>query len=307
MEPTSQSYAIIDLGTNTFHLLIVALDASRQLREISRERRFVKLAEGGIEQIATAPYARGLAVLHEYRNILDEHQVTATHLTALGTAALRTATNGPDFIHDALQQTGITIDLIPGDREALLIYEGVRHAVLPDEEGMLIMDIGGGSVEFILANIQGVRWSQSFPIGVAVLYRRFHQHDPISTDEIHAVRAFLQEALTPLQQALRQYPCHRLVGASGTFDVLEYFLCTGRPGPNWAVVDLERFPSLYQQLVHSTLEERKGMEGLPLDRVDMIVVALILVQVVIEIAGITRMDVSAYAMKEGMLYELMRR
>lgn len=304
MELSSQLYAIIDLGTNTFHLLIVALDQQGQLQEISRERHFVKLAEGSIEQIAPAPYARGLAVLHEYRKILDRHQVDNNNLVALGTAALRTAANGAAFIQDAWQQTGIAISLIPGAREALLIYEGVRHAVLPDDDYMLIMDIGGGSVEFILADQRGVHWSQSFPIGVAVLYHRFHKHDPISADEIHAVRTFLQEALVSLGQALREFPCQRLVGASGTFDVLEYFLCSSRLGPNWAVVDLEKFPALYQQLVQSTLAERKAMEGLPLDRVDMIVVALILVQVIIEMAGITQMDVSAYAMKEGMLYEL---
>ncbi|MCB0598027.1 MAG: Ppx/GppA family phosphatase [Lewinellaceae bacterium] len=300
-------YAVIDLGTNTFHLLIAEEGPSGKIKEVFRERRFVKLAEEGIDAIGEQPYRRGLETLQRFRRILAAHAVPVEQVRVFGTAALRTASNGPAFIREVQESTGIEIRLISGDREAELIYKGVIMAVPPTEERMLIMDIGGGSVEFIIADYTGVLWAQSFPAGVAVLYKNFHRHEPILPQEVDAIHLFLQQQLAPLLDALGRFPTQRLVGASGTFDVMEFFLGEEKAHPLNATISAEKFLPFYEQLVKMDEHQRRNLPGMPLDRVDMIVVALILIEVVLKMAGIRQITVSAYAMKEGMLYEMMRK
>ncbi|MEM1218945.1 MAG: phosphatase [Bacteroidota bacterium] len=294
-------YAVIDLGTNTFHLLIVET-TTQGFKELRRERRFIKLAENGIERIGAAPYQRGLNALIEFRSILDQYPVQG--IRAFGTAALRTAENGVAFIEHAREQAKIDVLLIPGKEEARLIHLGVGQAIPALEESILIMDIGGGSVEFIIADGQQVHWSQSFPIGVAVLFRAFHQADPITPAERTALRAFLENTLGPLKTALQTFPAQTLVGASGTFDVLEALLPTRSLTSHGAEMLVEHYFPFWKKVQGSTQAERLQMPGMPKDRADMIVVALELVAYIIELAQIERIWISQFAMKEGMLAEM---
>lgn len=304
MKTTTAPIAVIDLGTNTFHLLIANRpDEQGRFTEIYRERRFVKLAEEGIDCIGPAPYQRAMEALLHYRKIMDDHGVLAYR--AMGTAALRTASNGSDFVAEARQKTGIEITSIPGSEEARLISKGVLAALPPlSEEGILIMDIGGGSVEFILANAQGTHWARSFPVGVAVLRRRFHHQEPIAAEEVAQLEAFLEAELAPLWAALEQHPSHHLVGAAGTFDVIASLMSTARPTPHSHTIGLEKFLDFYQHCLGSTQEERFAMPQVPADRADMIVVALILIRYMLQKAGVRQLSVSEYAMKEGILSEM---
>lgn len=194
------TFAVIDLGTNTFHLLIVEDNGDGSFRELYRKQHFVKLAEEGIQTIGAAAFARGLDVMESFNITLDEYKVN--QLTAFGTAALRTASNGQDFVNQVKEKNGIEIELISGDREAVLIHKGVLQAVPFTSERMLIMDIGGGSVEFIIADKNQVYWAQSFPIGVAVLYKNFHQNNPITNTEIQATQAFCENNCSRLKPPL---------------------------------------------------------------------------------------------------------
>ncbi len=298
-------FAVLDLGTNTFHLLIAEPEAGGKWRTLVRDKRYVKLAEEGIERIGEASFARGLAALQLFKAQLDAHQVPLTAVRAFGTAALRTAENAPDFLEKAFVLTGIRPETIPGDREAALIHRGVRQAVPFPDHRVLIMDIGGGSVEFIIADRTQVLWQQSFPIGVAVLYREFHQHDPIIEPEIARLETFLDTALQDLWAALAWFPAPTLVGASGTFDVIDLFvLDPATKAELYGYIELSAFEPLYDRLVQSTVAERRAMPKLPDERVEMVVVAMVLIRYVLRRAGIREIYTSAYAMKEGMLAEL---
>ena len=169
------------------------------------------------------------------------------------------------------------------------------------------MDIGGGSVEFIFASANGVEWAKSFPVGVAVLYRQFHQHEPILKTEVSATKDFLQGALTPLWEVFPSYPINCLVGAAGTFDVIADLMGTETPTANSHVIDLDAFDLLYQRCLKANKEERYEMDGIPANRADMIVVALILIKVVLEQIQPPQVLVSDYSMKEGILSEMLNR
>lgn len=294
-----QQRAVIDLGTNTFHLLIAEVNDGR-IEERYRERIYVKLASEGIETIGAEPFERGLAALRHFKKVLDTYGVE--EVTAIGTAALRTASNGPNFVRRAGLETGIAVRLIPGDTEAEYITRGVLAALPPLDDTILIMDIGGGSTEYILASAVGVYWRQSFPLGVAVLQRAFHQSDPITASEIATLDAFLDEELRPLAEALKQYPSTHLVGAAGTFDAMATVLGTDAPAAGHAHrLSLYGLGELHNTLIASSLSERLAMEALPDERADLIVVAMLLIRYTMRLAGTEKITVSDYAMKEGIL------
>jgi len=302
-ESMNNKFAVIDLGTNTFHLLIAEQSDSEVFTEVHRQRFFVKLAEEGIETIGEAPIQRGLQALKTFRKTLDNLGVKK--VKALGTAALRTASNGPAFIKRVKEEFDIQIELIDGNREAELIFKGTVLAVPFKSENYLIMDIGGGSVEFIIANKDKVCWAQSFPIGVAVLYKKFHKVEPISQQAIKDVNVFINSFLTPLYQALIQFPVTTLVGASGTFDVLEFILAKNQSFQHHAFVKVKDFQPLYELLLKSTKEERFKMKDVPDTRADMIVVAVLLIDFILQKTKIEDIIVSNFALKEGVLSELM--
>lgn len=295
--------AVIDLGTNTFHLLIAAVNADDTIREVYRERIFVKLASEGIELIGAAPFARGMAALTHFRRLMEDHGVET--VTAIGTAALRTASNGAVFVRTAAVETGIVIRLIPGDTEAEYITRGVLAALPPLSDRILIMDIGGGSTEFIIASADGVHWRRSFPLGVAVLQRAFHHSNPITEGEIGKLESFLSTHLQPLRDALTEHPTHHLVGAAGTFDVMAELLRDEGAEVHRTshALTMQGIEDFHFRIVGSTLEERLRFDGIPPERADLIVVAMLLIQFIINLAEIRKITVSDYAMKEGILLE----
>jgi len=296
--------AVIDLGTNTFHILIAEAQADHSFKDLHRQRFFVKLAEEGIETIGKAPLDRGFKALTHFKNLIEELQVTK--VKAIGTAALRTATNGPTFVQEVKDKLGFQIELISGHQEASFIHKGVTLAVPFQEQNYLLMDIGGGSVEFIIANKNQVHWAQSFPIGVGVLYKKFHKSNPISDQEIIATNTYIKDYLAPLRIALQKFPATTLVGASGTFDVLESLLAKKITSPTHAYVAVEDFSPLYERIIKTTETERYEMQTIPDNRADMIVVALILIDYILKNVAIDQIIVSKYAMKEGIMVDLLQ-
>ncbi len=290
---------IIDCGTNTFHLIVAEAKEDGSFDIILRDRSYVLLGEEGLSHLGDKPQQRGLETLSNFRKKMEELSVDKWRV--FGTEALRKASNSPSFIEKVKNETGIQIEIITGDEEARLIHQGVMQAVPPFAGKALIMDVGGGSVEFIIADAEQVYWAQSFPIGVQVLYSEFQRNDPISTGDLIAIEMHLDSVLEPLKEQLKAHPATLLIGASGTFEVVESMLKLEKPNPLYGLVEVEAFKQLCRKVLPSTVAERLRMEGLPKERAKLIVVALKLVDYVVSLANVRQIIPSAYAMKEGML------
>ncbi|MFN3875605.1 MAG: hypothetical protein ACK4L7_06805, partial [Flavobacteriales bacterium] len=163
--------AIIDLGTNTFNLLVYE-HGPAGLRLVKSVELPVFLGKGGIEKgmIAADAFARGLEALGRHKATAEAEG--AVRIRGFGTSMLRNAGNGSEFARRAQEELGIGITIIPGDREAELILAGVRQAVPFGPQPSLVMDIGGGSTEFILATDKALMWKRSFELGVTRLRER---------------------------------------------------------------------------------------------------------------------------------------
>ena len=293
---------VADLGTNTFHLLIVDVLEDKSFKEVYRERCFIHLAEDGIETIGTAPYQRGIEALNSFAMQMMKHRVD--RFKVKGTAALRTASNGAQFLAEVKAKTNISIETITGDEEAKLIYYGVREAVELSSEPSLIIDVGGGSVEFIISNNEKMFWAQSFPIGVAVLHKNFHHSEPISFNEIQILNEYLDSTLAPLKEAFSNHNIKTLIGASGTFDVLEKTMRIIKRNKRAAYIEFDDFIPLHDKVIAADFEERAAMTEVPLQRTKLIVVALILVKYILDAFHLEEIVISNFAMKEGMIREL---
>jgi len=303
--------AIIDLGTNTFNLLIVDIDkVNRTYETVFQTKIPVKLGEGGINQNFIQPNAfqRGINALITYKQTIASYN--CNHTIAFATSAIRGASNGIDFINEAKQQSDISIQAISGEKEAELIYYGVKQAVELNDTYSLIMDIGGGSTEFIIANRNGAVWKQSFLLGVSRLLEKFKPSEPISESEIKLVQEYLAQELIPLTEALNKYNVTELVGSSGSFDSLaemiayKFYNISIIYNKTEYVFKMANFNDIYNQIIKSTKEERLQMKGLLEMRADMIVLSVILVQHILQSYSISQMRLSTYSLKEGMLYEL---
>jgi exopolyphosphatase/guanosine-5'-triphosphate,3'-diphosphate pyrophosphatase len=304
-----QRIAVMDLGTNTFHLLI-AEGSAADYKEVVHEHDSVKLGEGGINKgiIQPAAYERGITTMQKFRDNIEEHGVK--DVKAIATSALRNASNGQQFIADVADKTGIQIELIDGEQEAEYIYKGVKLAGGLTDKTALIMDIGGGSVEFILCNANTILWKQSFEIGAARLMDKFHRNDPIPAESINSLNLYLEEQLTTLIAVASKYPVEALIGSSGAFETFVELTALEKGNSFDLAIknhdfDLSDIITTTDKLIASSHDERKEMKGIIPIRVDMIVVASLMTRFIIEKLGITKVCMSTYSLKEGVLAEMM--
>ncbi|MDO7875400.1 phosphatase [Hymenobacter sp. ASUV-10] len=313
MHPHPRRLALIDMGTNTFHLLIVELPTTpgQPPHELLRTKAGVRLGEGGISkgEIAPAAYSRALHTINGFKEEIDLHSVTEVKATA--TSAMRVSKNGPQLVRDIFEQTGIQVEVIAGAREAELICAGIRRAVDLGPELHLLMDVGGGSTEFIIANQTTIFWKQSFEIGAQRLLDKFFTpFDGIMpAASVAAEREYLAGVLAPLTAAVAEFRPVSLVGASGSFDTLADMqlgvVRTEAEQPPVTELALASFQSTLRHLLSLKHEQRVALPGMFPMRADMLVVASILIDYVLTTYGLTRIQTSAYALKEGLLAELL--
>jgi exopolyphosphatase/guanosine-5'-triphosphate,3'-diphosphate pyrophosphatase len=300
--------AVMDLGTNTFHLLIAEGTAAKY-HEIVHEQEPVKLGEGGINKgfIQPAAFERGIKTMQQFHRLIVKNHVQ--QVRAIATSALRSAANGSYFIDEVKATTGISIEIIDGDMEASFIYKGIKAGGCLSGQNSLIIDIGGGSVEFIICNDAEILWKQSFEIGAARLMDTFHRTDPIPPESIAALNLYLEDNLKDLFSAASAYPVENIIGSSGVFESYAEVMETEK------AFNLEKIKHynfgqdellvLIERIILSTHQERLITKGIIQVRIDMIVTASLLTRFVIEKLKIGKVMMSTNSLKEGVLAEMM--
>jgi exopolyphosphatase/guanosine-5'-triphosphate,3'-diphosphate pyrophosphatase len=302
------SLAVIDLGTNTFHLLIAKVTDTNKVKELFKLQIPVKLGEGGINNrlITPAAFERGLDALRLFKKEIAEFDTS--RVFAYATSAIRSADNGKGFVEMVKEQTGIEINVISGDEEAELIFNGVRHTLTLTEEKMLVMDIGGGSVEFIIANKDTIFWKHSFLLGAARLLEMFHTTDPISIEEQQSLVKYLDFELLPLKNAIHEFPVSTMIGSAGSFEslveMIEKNLDKKLHFNNSCPVSIDDYHVIHSMVMRSTHEDRMNFRGLIPYRGEMIVMSFMLIEYVLRTFKIQKLIASDYSLKEGALFKM---
>jgi exopolyphosphatase/guanosine-5'-triphosphate,3'-diphosphate pyrophosphatase len=297
--------AILDMGTNVFNLLIT--DVSEDGYEILKVLRVPsKIGEGGITKgiLTQTAFDSARAAITELSAAIEEYGGVGS-FRGIATSAVRDAANSSEFLSMVNSEFGIEAEAISGDREAELIYKGVRESMLLYNEKLLIMDIGGGSNEFIIADKNQIFWKRSYNMGVVRLREMFPPSDPITEEQLEHLERYYDENMSDLWEAVEKFKPTLLVGCSGSFDTLRELIYTDDNGSVPSMeIEKEKFTALHRRLVKSLREERAAMPGMSPIRVDYIVIGSILVNLVIEKTAITDIHQSSYSLKEGYMAEI---
>ena len=298
--------AVIDLGTNTCNLLI-AEHSKREYRVLFQGKEIVKMGKGGIHKnlIHEDGIQRAVQAILKHTKRIADFKVDQT--IAIATSAVRDASNREAFCKTIKNETGIVLDVISGEKEAELIFNGVLLAFDRNPGDSLILDIGGGSNEFILCKNSNIIWKESFPLGVARIIERFPPSNPITSNEIALIRNYFEKNLTSLWEAVSPQRINQLIGCSGAFDTLVDLIDQTIPGTKLRkqqAFSIDEFQKIYEMLISSTTEERMQMTGMEQLRVEMIIPAVILIDLIVQKLGIDKIVQTDYALREGVLYEL---
>lgn len=297
------------MGSNTFHLLIRGIDASGYGFDLFKKQVHVQMAEGGLAngKILSSAFKRGLACLKDFNELINE--LAVDDVIAFGTSVFRDAINAPEFIREAQKVVDHDIEIISGRREAELVFRGVIQAIKPSTKPYLILDIGGGSVEFILAKKKTILWCESYPLGGLRLAKNFHREDLISLREIQELKAYILRELSPMFKAVAPHKPKELIGSAGSFETfskMEYINIRNEPFPEYSTaneIKVDHFLELAALVKKCTHAELLDIPGMDAHRAPLLPVSAILIETLIEKLGFTKMYYSDYSMKEGIFYD----
>ncbi len=299
--------AVIDLGTNTCNLLIAELK-NGSFEILHQSKQLVKLGDGKINEnlISTEATLRAVDSFHIHKKIIGEFAVDK--MRAIATSAVRTAGNKIQFLDSVGNECGCLVKLVSGEREAELIFKGVLLAFEEFLEPSVILDIGGGSNELILGFRKEMIWKESRPTGMARILHSFKLSNPVKEAEVVELRDyFAREHRLSIEKSKAQ-KAQNMIGCSGAFDTIVDLIDHVNPGEKQRVkqeITLDRFYEVCQLLKRSTREERLEMKGMDVMRVDLIVPAVILIETLIAEIGIKKIVQTDFALREGVLYEIM--
>jgi len=296
----------IDLGTNSFHAVIVDIYPDGSFYTVDKLKEMVLLQDKGMgDRLSDEAFQRGYDALKRIKTLSD-HQ-NSERILAYATSAIREAENGGEFIQKVIDDLGVKISAIPGRIEAELIGLAVQHGVaMPTSVPSLIMDVGGGSVEFILADNEKMYHVSSKKMGVAKMTSRFVHNDPITKEEISALEDHYRRQLTEVAQSFAMHRGEILIGSSGTMENIALMVADhNKFSPSMSVNELrftaEEFYKLYDDVIVMNADERSKLKGLDEKRIDLLPAGLVLMRYVLKTFGIKEVKISTQALREGII------
>ena len=306
--------AVLDLGTNVFNMILSEFTPKGECKTIAEYKCAAKLGAGGLADGAIAPVAfeTATAALEKIMERIQDAGGTDI-IIPYATSAVRDASNGVEFAQQMNRRFGFEIRIIPGEREAELIFKGIMESVgqlrgadgkFSTGENALMLDIGGGSNEFIITDGVQILWKRSFPIGMARMRERFNYPEPIEASVMEEFEKFNDEVLAELWEQVERYRPAIFIGSSGSFDTFKdlIFNCGFGELPS-IELGKEDLAALNDRLVASVAAERLQMPGMSQIRVDYIVLASIFTQFVLHKVNPRIVYQSSYSLKEGGMKE----
>jgi exopolyphosphatase/guanosine-5'-triphosphate,3'-diphosphate pyrophosphatase len=308
--------AAIDIGTNSIHLLIAAVDpVLGSFNVVVTEKSTTRLGERDPDRGDLSPAAieRALLSLRHCRDLALSHGVE--QIVTAATSAVREAPNGREFLSTVQEQLGLEVDLVSGPEEARLIYLGVLSGMSFGEQPHLIIDIGGGSTELILADGRDARVLSSSRIGAVRLQREFCQSDPLPTERRSFLIAYIQGAMDPavsqVKAALQPGEQPQLVATSGTAMALAALAAAEDPRPPLKLqgyrLSRERVDQLVNRLVALTPQQRRELPALNERRAEIIVPGALILQTTMASLQISELVICERALREGLIVDWMLR
>lgn len=298
--------AVIDIGTNSIHMLMADIHPNFSFEVIGREKEMTRLGDGTLANgyLSREVMERGLMTVKKFFHLARTKGIRKIH--AVATSAVREAQNGGDFIRAIYKETKLKVRVITGEEEGRLIYLGVKNSIELKKENTLIIDIGGGSVEIMVVNPKRILFLVSLKMGVARLKELFLKSE--GEKELDRLEKFVAALLQPIAPTIARLGFRQVIGTSGTLnnlaamahvEVREEADSVGRNGK----LSFEDLKQLYRLLIKSSPEERAQMRGLDPKRTDLILGGAASTYIMMKTLGIENITMCDKAIREGMIYD----
>src|SRR2546423_1745448 len=298
--------AAIDLGTNSFHMVVADVGPRGDFEIVAREKEMLRLGDevARTGEIGPTKGAEALATMARFQALCAAHGVR--RIAACATSAVREATDGHELCDRIEADTGIDVRVITGEEEAALIYRAIRHAFALPGRRLTAIDIGGGSIEVMLGDDRGLAWATSLPLGVARLAARLAVDHLPRPRQRARLAAWVADALNEAARENAAHQATRAVGSSGTIEDFGRVLAAQRTGavPAFAhglVIERDELIALDDLLWSLPTKKKASLPGLDPRRADVAHVGSALLVAVMEALGLAEITVSDWALREGML------
>lgn len=305
------SFAAIDIGTNSVHLIVVKILEHGNFEIIDREKEVIRLGEGfsgDIKKLTVDAIERAVTAIARFKDIAETHNAK---IRAVATSAVRESLNRNEFIEKVYEKTGVQVEVISGQEEARLIYLGILRAVPVYEKRALCIDIGGGSTEFVLGVNGKIEFSRSLKIGAVRLTQKFFSEDKITKSAIDECRKWVEGEIFHVTNYIDKYGFEVCVGSSGTIQTAGNIIAEfskREVTPNRILNNFEFTKEELSKVADSvlsakSLSERKKIKWMDSKRADIFPAGIIILQTIFEQLKIDKLTISEYALREGIVVD----
>ncbi|MGH9000433.1 MAG: Ppx/GppA phosphatase family protein, partial [Acidimicrobiia bacterium] len=305
--------AAIDIGTNSFHLVVARPTGNNRFEILDREKEVVRLGSGSgdMKQLAPAAIERGVAALARFRLIAEGFDA---EIHAVATSAVREAENRSQFLEAAQREAGIDVQVISGAEEARLIHLGVLQAVPVFDQQVLVVDIGGGSTEFVVGRGGEVLGARSLKVGAIRITERFFGKEPVKKKAIEEARTFIRTFLPPVERMVAERGGFQVaVGSSGTIlNLAEMIRARGGAVPlrqrgNATFTAAELSEVVADLASRPRVADRLEVPGLDPRRADIILGGALVLEGIFRALSVEELVLSDFALREGVLLDVLGR
>jgi len=303
--------AALDLGSNSFHLLVADVHPDGSFEAVAREKEMLRLGDDVTRDGRISPVAADRAVgsVRRMKQLADA--LGTTEVLAKATSAIRGATNSSELVDRIEDETGVEVEVISGLEEARLVFAAVRASIVIDPAPALCIDIGGGSVELMIGDNTGLRWADSVPVGVGRLTAEFVHDDPPSKSERRRLEDHIREALDPFRADILSRSPAMCVGTSGTINDLARMavaLATGDlpASENGLRVQRDDLRALHDRVMRAKVADRRRMPGLEEKRAELLPAGSMLLVTALDLFEVETLTVSDWALREGIVLDAVR-
>lgn len=304
--------AVIDIGTNSIHMVLAEILPDASFKILDRFKDMTRLGNGvfATKRLSDEAMTRALEILKTLVTLARNKGFE--RIVAVATSAVREAQNGGDFVALIMEQTGLRVRVISGTEEARLIFLGVKHSIALPDGPTLVVDIGGGSVELIVGNREGLIHGKSLKLGAIRLAEQFLPKTPPPESMMHALDDAVLNHLRDALGSFKMKKFHSLIatsGMAGNLGEVVHLRQTGRPLPqhNLATVLLKDLRSLETELARSSVKARLAIPGLDPKRVDTLLPTAVVLRRLLELSGLNEVTLCDKAIREGVIYDFIVR
>ncbi len=307
--------AAVDIGTNSFHLIVVKIKRGGNFEIIDREKEVIRLGEGNvgdIKIISPGAQKRAIETLRRFKNIADSHKAK---LRAVATSAVRESLNKNEFLLEVYEKTGIEIEVISGYEEARLIYLGALKAVPIYDTQSLCIDIGGGSTEFAIGLKGNLKYATSLKLGAVRMTQKFFPDFIVTKSKIDKCKKWIEGELYHVAKEIKKIGFKTAVGSSGTIMACGLMLYAKQNKESSFLKILNNYKITAKNISEitgivlnsKTVAERKKIKGLEPKRADIIPAGLLILQTIVEKLNIKEIIISGYALREGIIIDTLQK